>query len=269
MKDVNLKVLRREFRRRTFGCHIEYRPVCPSTNDVAFQLAEERYPEGTIVLSDAQTDGRGRKGNVWHSPPGTGIYLSALLYPGPHLYRGLPMTLWASLAVLEAIRDAAGLDLELKWPNDIYWGSRKKVGGVMAVVKKPPGLPEPVAVLGIGINVADPPGGWPPEIAERAASLAGVAGRAVPRQRLVIALLLRLGEMYAIARTGEREQLLDEVRRRANFFGRRVRVRTGSETYTAEIEDLDPNGVLILTRDGSGETIRLMSGEIELLEEKP
>ena len=118
--------------------------ICPSTNDVLRKMAAAGAPEGTAVVAGAQTAGRGTKGRAWHSAPGRGLYLSVLLRPAG--FDLSLLTLAAGLAARDAVRSSHGLDVRLRWPNDIVFDGRK-LGGILCETRIQGGRPE-FAALG-------------------------------------------------------------------------------------------------------------------------
>ena len=112
-----------------FGRRVLWYAEVGSTNDVAATLADRGEPEGTVVVADAQSAGRGRHGRAWASPPGAGLYLSAVTRPAAHAV-GL-LTIAAGVAIADGILAATGLQPQLKWPNDIYM-DRRKLAGILA-----------------------------------------------------------------------------------------------------------------------------------------
>lgn len=138
--DLDAALARVAARRGAFGARVVRLAQTPSTNDVATRLAADGAPEGTVVVADEQTRGRGRLGRAWHSPPGSGLYLSVVFRPTD----GMPdeaagaavarlLTLAAGVAAAEAVRGATGLAVELKWPNDLVIGRpRRKLAGLLA-----------------------------------------------------------------------------------------------------------------------------------------
>jgi BirA family biotin operon repressor/biotin-[acetyl-CoA-carboxylase] ligase len=144
---------------------------CDSTNDEAAALARAGAEHGTVVIAGAQRAGRGRGGRVWASPPGLGLYLSAVVRPPLPLALVPPLTLAIGVGVCEAAR-AAGADARLKWPNDVLARGRK-LAGVLVEAQSQGGRLE-VVIVGIGVNLG---GQLPPELAARATTLAAEAGR--------------------------------------------------------------------------------------------
>src|SRR5439155_4982688 len=151
--------------------------------------------EGTVVLADAQTAGRGRRGREWFSPPGSGLYVSVVLRPGRSLSGSTDratrlLTLAAGVALVEAVETATGLAVDLKWPNDLYVG-RHKLAGILA---EGAGDANDAIVLGYGINVRA--AAYPPELRDRATSLESELGRSVDRARLFVESLASVARRY-------------------------------------------------------------------------
>jgi BirA family biotin operon repressor/biotin-[acetyl-CoA-carboxylase] ligase len=233
-----------------FERKVRWFPQVGSTNDVATMLAERGAEEGVVVVADQQTAGRGRLGRSWASPPGAGIYMSAVFRPSPRA-AGL-LTIAAGVAVADAVAIATGLDVQLKWPNDVYVADRK-VAGILAE-----GAPRYV-VLGIGINVL--PAAYPPEVARRATSIETELGRPVDRGLLLAECLAALAVRYReISMKDGRAVLATWRKRAASTLGRRIEWDAGGQSRLGLVDDIDEDGAL-LVRSGS-ELIRITSGEV-------
>jgi BirA family biotin operon repressor/biotin-[acetyl-CoA-carboxylase] ligase len=233
-----------------FAGKVRWFPQVGSTNDIATMLAEHGAEEGVVVVADQQTAGRGRLGRAWASPPGAGIYMSAILRPTPRASSLL--TIAAGVAVADAVALATGLDVQLKWPNDVYVGDRK-LAGILAE-----GAPRYV-VLGIGINVL--PAAYPPDVARRATSIETELGRPVDRGLLLAeclaALALRYGE---ISLEDGRGVIAAWRKRAASTLGCRIEWDAGGQSQRGLVDGIDEDGAL-LVRSGS-ELIRITSGEV-------
>lgn len=188
------------------GTVVRYFPALGSTNDTAAALAGSGAADGTTVMAERQTAGRGRRGRVWDSPPGAGLYMSVVLRG-----RQSPVvTLLAGVAVAEAVHATAGVAVELKWPNDVVAPAagagvpaRRKVAGILTEVLPAGSAGEDVVVVGIGVNVRTR--GFPPALAGRAAALDSLVGRRVDRAALSAELLVRLhGWRRRMADEGEK-----------------------------------------------------------------
>jgi len=231
-----------------------------STMDLAAQEAAAGAPEGTVVVAEEQTAGRGRFGRPWVSPRGAALYVSILLRPAPGLLPGVNMA--APLAAVETVRDAAGVEAEIKWPNDVEVGGRKLAG---VLVDASAGTTDQgFAIVGVGLNVDLDVAAYP-EIAEIATSLRAESGRAVGRLGVLAALLSRFEALYDRVKAGE--SLLGEWRGRLNVIGKRVVVTfpglPGAPAVEGIAEDVDGDGALLLRKD-DGAVERLVAGEVSL-----
>jgi BirA family biotin operon repressor/biotin-[acetyl-CoA-carboxylase] ligase len=252
-----------------FGSTVLFYSTIGSTNDVAAALADHDAAEGTVVIADAQTAGRGRRGRSWFSPPGSGLYVSIVLTPGratvaPQRATAL-LTLTAGVALAEAVAAVTRLPPEIKWPNDLLIGRRKLAGILAEATATPRGSgatvePERLrVVLGFGINVRQ--AAYPPELTARVTSLETELGRVVDRAALCAAALASLSQRYADLMAGRFDAILDEWRRRApGSRGARVRWETASGSATGITAGIDESGALLVQ---TGDTLeRLVAGEV-------
>jgi len=229
-----------------------------STNDEARALALAGGPHGAAVVAREQTRGRGTKGRAWHSPAGLGLYASFIVrgpgggpVPSPHL---LPLA--AGLAASDAIAAGASIEVRLKWPNDLVFGGRK-LGGILseAVTGAAGG---DFAVVGVGINVGHGPGDFPPELRDAATSLL-IAGRpAVTADALFDGLCRAFDSWYNALARGEKGRIVAAAEARLAFPpGEPVRVTTDAGTFSAVCRGLDPEGRLVVEREGAAGTVVL------------
>jgi BirA family biotin operon repressor/biotin-[acetyl-CoA-carboxylase] ligase len=229
-----------------------------STNDVVAALADRGEPEGTVVVADAQTAGRGRHGRTWASPAGAGLYMSALMRPPAHAV-GL-LTIAAGVALAEGIQAASGLRTQLKWPNDVYMDGRKLAGILAEAGTSQTGVQH--VVLGCGINLM--PAAYPPEVAARATSIESELGRPIDRGLLLAQCLTALHRRDQDLRANARGPVIASWRERASStFGRRVEWNVAGVTRYGVAEDIDETGAL-LVRDGSSRA-RVIAGEVRWL----
>ena len=257
-----------------------YYPTVGSTNDVAAALAGgpgegvDRL-EGAVVIADAQTAGRGRRGSTWFSPPGSGLYISVILMPGrarPSPERATSLlTLAAGVAIAEGIERVTGLGPQIKWPNDLLVG-RRKLAGILAeglAVDRSAGIGH--VVLGYGINVGLM--SVPPDLLGRTTSLETELGRAVDRAAVAAESLAALATRYDDLLTGRFDAILDAWRRRSpSSLGTRVTWAPGStagavgtaavtgDTRSGLTAGIDEDGAL-LVRTSLG-TERVVAGEL-------
>ena len=237
------------------GARITCYGVCDSTNARAWAADRDGAPDGSAFLANSQTAGRGRQGRSWLDEPGACLLLSVLLRPPAlspaeaHL-----LTMLAATAAAAAIESAAGLAVELKWPNDLVVGERK-LGGILVETSLLGEIVE-AAVVGIGLNVSLDAASHP-QIAESATSIARELQRPADRIALARELLRQLDSRYAALRAGERAAIFAEWRGRLGTLGRRVEVVGAvpgavEERRVVLVEDVAPDGALVARlEDGS------------------
>lgn len=252
--------IKERLRTRLIGREIRYWPEVESTNTMAMHLAREGAAEGTVVIADAQSGGRGRAGKPWYSPPGLNLYLSVLLRPSLEVQEAALLTFIGSLAVADAI-DAEGEHTQVKWPNDVLLADRK-VAGVLAELHT---LGRKVAalVLGIGVNLnveRDMLDRALGEAAWGAVSLKEVLGREVDRVAFAVTLLENLEKRYQQFLAGGKRAVIEEWKARS-FLGRRVMVIEEEVRVEGVALDIDESGyLLVLLDDGSQVHVRV--GEV-------
>ncbi len=231
-----------------------------STNDVAKELAEQGAAHGEVVVAEAQTSGRGRRGRSWSSPRGRNVYLSAILRPDLPPARAPELTLLASVALCQATRHA-GVPARIKWPNDLVAGARKMAGVLTEMAAEMDQVQW--VVLGLGVNVTARPDDFPPEVRELATSLAIERGQPVPRALFAAALLTALEEWLDRHAAEGFAPVREAWREMSDTLGRDVRVRTGDGEVVGLAEDVDDAGALLVRTD-CGVT-RVLAGDVELL----
>jgi len=229
---------------------VRWLPSATSTMDEASRLAHEGAPHGVVVVADEQTSGRGRRGTIWASPPGAGLYFSFIARPSlPELSL---LTLTAGVAVREGIAAATGLAVDLKWPNDLIIG-RRKLAGILAEGIAI-GSRDQVVIIGVGVNVQ--PAAYPPEVAARATSLEGELTRAIDRGLLLSRILIALWDRLAMLDQRPGDILQAWRAASPNASGTRVEW-DGKHGTTAGIDD---RGALLVRTDAGVE--RIIAGEL-------
>jgi BirA family biotin operon repressor/biotin-[acetyl-CoA-carboxylase] ligase len=238
---------------RELGRTIEYHDVLPSTQTRARDLATNGAVRG-IVVANEQSAGHGTRGRTWVAPKGTSLLASWIVRPAPvapALFAAL-----AGVAIARSLDALTGADALLEWPNDVHVEGRKVAGALAHATSDGDGG---VLVLGIGINVHQRHDDFPPELRERAISLA-MAGRSLDR----LALLARLTrELDRLEDVSERASALDEWRRRSTFLGKTVEVRAGERAPLRGIATAIADDGALLVRTPSG-TERVVAGEVAL-----
>lgn len=255
-REFSVEAFRSRLTTRYVGRRIFCYPSLPSTQEIARREAERHAPEGTAVLADEQTAGRGRLGRRWVSPPGANLYFSVVLRPRPAHLRALGM-IWP-LAICQALEETAGLSARIKWPNDVLVGPRK-LAGVLIDSELSDGEVDYV-IAGVGINVNFDVSRHE-ELRDIATSISAELGREVAREEVLAAVLGRFEALYEAARRGEPVHL--DWKARLDTLGRRIRVSFGDSVEEGMAEDAEPDGSLVLRRP-DGSRVRVEAGEVTL-----
>ena len=227
-----------------------------STNDEVRRRAPG-CPSGLVVVAEHQSAGRGRHGRTWHSPAGTGVYVSVLRSTRTPVEEVTRYTLGAAVAACEACRTVGALDAAIEWPNDLVHGGRK-LGGILCELRSS-GPETSDLVIGAGINVLEPRSPFPADVASRATSLERASGASmVDREELLAAYLERVGRAFDEIAQGGWPGLLDRWSALAPS-ARGTRVRLGIEGAdgsasgtTAGVAD---DGTMLVRQD-DGRTVR-------------
>lgn len=230
-----------------------------STNDHAARLAGRGCPQGTVVMADRQTRGRGQRGRRWFSPPGAGVYLSLVLRPPLTPAQAPKITLLAAVAAAEALIDTAGLEARIKWPNDVLVGGRK-IAGILCQMDAA-GDRVAHVIVGAGINVNTPAGILPGDIGVTATSVLMETGAPASRTAVARAFLRRLERHYSASLDDGFAAVLARWRELSCLTGREVRVDGTEGPVRGVVVGIDEEGALVL-RDRGGALRRIPSGEI-------
>ena len=245
---------------------IRYAKTTESTNQTAKELAAVGAPEGTLVVAEGQTRGRGRLDRRWFSPPAGGLYVSLILRPAFPPAEAHRLVLVAAVAVAEALNGVTGLKVGVKWPNDLMAGGRK-IAGILTEAAVQMDAVDYV-VIGLGLNVNIPEEQFPEELRPAATSVLAQTGRAVSRALLMRRILESLEACYEACREGGFAPLRARWMALMDMAGARVSIRTMAGSFTGEVVDFDQDGFLIL-RDEAGTDRRFYSGDVTLLKGVP
>jgi BirA family biotin operon repressor/biotin-[acetyl-CoA-carboxylase] ligase len=243
---------------------IVWRAEVDSTQRLARERARAGAPEGTVVVAESQTAGRGRLGRQWHSPAGANLYCTVVLRPDRPPSVVPQLALVAGVAVADAVRETIGGTPAIKWPNDVLLGGCK-VAGILTEME---GEADRVAfvLVGIGVNVNLAADEFPAELAGRATSLRAVAGAPVDRAAFAARLLTALEARYGRFLAGGFAAIRPAFEATAFLTGRAVRV-SGPEAAThGRVAGVDDDGALLL-EGPDGARVRVLSGEVTLREE--
>jgi BirA family biotin operon repressor/biotin-[acetyl-CoA-carboxylase] ligase len=242
-----------------FGAHAHYLARTGSTNDVLREMAEQGAPEGTVIVADEQTAGRGRMGRVWAAPPRSSLLLSVLFRPAlppEHVYR---LVMICGLAAAEACEAEEGIGrVDVKWPNDLQIGG-KKLAGVLAE-NAFSGRQLAWVIVGVGLNV-NQTFAAPDPLAGTATSLRMVSGREHDRAALLARVLAGIRRWHGRL---EYSGLVQAWQARCVTVGQRVRVEAAGQAIEGHAEKIDASGALWL-RDDAGQRHCLAAGEVTIL----
>ncbi|MFR1640876.1 MAG: biotin--[acetyl-CoA-carboxylase] ligase [Eggerthellaceae bacterium] len=228
-----------------------------STNAEARRRALEGAAEGTVVVAEEQTAGKGRPGKTFFSPAATGLYLSIVLRPTLAADRGQFITCAAAVACAQAIEQVTGAESLIKWVNDIYCDGRKVAGILTEMSADLDQLHWAVAGIGLNANWRD----IPQDIAQRATSLAEAGGAPVDRAALIARVLDALEADEGLL--SDPPRLLERLRAHSVTLGRPVRVAGVEETFTGLAEAMDEEGALLVRRQ-DGTLSRVLAGDVSV-----
>jgi len=253
--NLSAALITSDLKTRFVGQRTIYYPSLTSTMETARQEAQQGAEEGTVIIADEQTAGRGRLKRVWLSPKGN-IALSVILRPSIACLPSLIML--ASLAVMHSIEAITGLKPQLKWPNDVLIKG-KKVCGILIESKVQAGTVD-YAIIGIGVNVNLRLTDYP-EIVAIATSLSHELGKEVPRLRLIQRLLVETERLYLALSAGE--SLYEEWQDNLVTLGQQVRVTSGETVHEGIAESVARDGSLLLHRP-DGSLTKILAGDVTL-----
>ena len=260
MEDLDPARVAAALHTRRLGRRYRLLSRCASTSDeVAAAARDSGDDEGLVIAADCQTGGRGRLGRSWHSPAGENLYFSLLLRPPTPPWMVPPLTLLVGGVAAEVLT-AAGAQPRLKWPNDVLLPTPdgpRKVAGILTEMASERDRVRHV-VVGVGINVNGR--AFPPELADRATSLALATGRRFDRGALLAALLDALEPAYDQFLAAGPAQALDRWRRHSDL-GRRCRIERDGTVIEGVAVDVDADGTLHVRGD-DGRIHQVLSGEL-------
>lgn len=250
---IDISGVKERLNTKCFGQNIVYLESVDSTNSYLKNL--HNPANGTLVIAEAQTGGRGRRGRSFWSPHG-GIYMS-LICEAPQNFDAGKLTSSVALSVCKAIESITRLTPRIKWVNDIFLNGRKVCGILCEAITDPTMSSVKSVVIGIGINIAELP--LPDELKHIVTSLNREWGEEVPRENLIAELLNNLEKDF---KTIDTDEFIEELRRRSLVLGRKITVHSQTESYEALAIDLDKSCRLVVKR--GEETIILSSGEVSV-----
>ena len=252
------ELLRTQLKGSLFGKRIYHFFRTDSTNRVGMELGYHGEPEGAVILAEEQSAGRGRAGRSWHSERGSGIYATLLLRPAISPVQAPLLTMMAGLSAHAAIQARAGLQVDLKWPNDLMLNG-KKLGGILTEMYADTTLVRFV-IVGIGINVNQEK--FPGELGAMATSLRAEIGTHQSRLELLARLLREFESDYnRFLREGASSVTTRFTKASSYAVGKRVRVANGREGFTGVTAGLAPEGLLQVERE-DGKVVTVIAGDV-------
>lgn len=272
---LSIETIRRNLPTGFVGQRVIYYETIDSTNRVAKELARGGAPEGTLVIAEAQTGGRGRLKRQWLSPPGSSLLVSLLFRPKLAPLQAARVTMLCSLAIADAIEQTTPLQARLKWPNDILVQG-KKAGGILTELGVHKDRLDFVVVgIGLNVNIAfqdespvfaldaapDTSQASLSALADRSTSLLAATGQKVPRLPLLQRFLAQAEVRYLALQAGWRPN--DEWSERLATLGQEVAITTPDEVIAGLAEGVDADGAL-LVRQAGGKLVRIIAGDVTL-----
>jgi BirA family biotin operon repressor/biotin-[acetyl-CoA-carboxylase] ligase len=259
-ENFDIDEIQRRLQTPVIGRKVVFLKKTISTNRDAMQLAGEGAGDGTVVIADEQTGGRGRFDRTWLSPAGKNILMSVVLRPRIDLGRVFQLTMIASLGVTHAVKSVTGIEALIKWPNDVYIRG-KKVCGILTEISTS-GVLLSYAVVGIGVNVNAHPELDDPR-AVPATSIAREAGKEISRSEIILRLVEEMDRRYRMLTEGAASSILDDWNRQSLVLGKRVAVSDLEGSIEGTAESVDEEGRLML-RDDDGMLRKITSGDVTL-----
>ena len=254
------KWIQSQLRAEHIGREIIVHDSVDSTNNIAKNLVNQSGKEGTVILADCQTQGKGRSGRIWHSEEKVGIYLSVLLKPSLPLEEVSQITLVAGVALAKTINEFSRVRAYLKWPNDILLNG-KKVAGILT--ENYQGNIHSGIILGIGINVNH--SHFPVSLQHIATSIAMENGEIFERLPLISFLINHLEQEYRCFLDDGISPIVDHWNLNSDMFGKQISINHGNQTFSGTAMKLNDQGHLVMLMD-DGKEIDFDSGEVIFLE---
>jgi len=225
-----------------------------STQEVAKELAEKGAREGTVVLAEQQTKGRGRLGRAWHSPYGKGLYMSVILRPTTPLHLAPQLTLITAVALSSAVRKLTGLPIGIKWPNDLLFEGKKISGIILESTAEDNMLKYVIAGIGIAVNLIEQD--YETELLEKATSLRISAGKSFAREKLLCLFLDEWALLLDMYEQDGFKSIIPLWEAQSVSIGKKVQLTTPLDTFVATPIKLTETGALLVKLDdGSERTI--------------
>lgn len=256
------EAIKLDLKTKILGKDIFYFDSLDSTNRKAKELASQGAAEGTVIIAEEQTGGRGRLGCSWQSPKGKDLLFSIILRPPINPLDTPQLTLVAAVGMAKALKSYSGLDLKIKWPNDLLFGSKKMVGILTELAAEFNQVD--YVVLGIGVNVNSGNDDFSEELKTVAGSLKQVTGRKQKRLELFRTILEELEQSYLNYLQAGFALIREQWLKLSGTLNSRIKITERSQTFQGVAEDLDREGRLLVRLDDNT-LCTVVAGEINLI----
>lgn len=243
------------------GKEVYYQSEIDSTNSWMKRLAEDGAPEGSVTIADMQSRGKGRRGRVWVTPFGTSAPFSVLLRPDIRPDRASMLTLVIGLCVAQGIQEMYGLDVGIKWPNDVVVNGKKICGILTEMTMQAEYIDSVIVGVGINANMQE----FSPELTDKATSLRNELGHPVKRAEIVVKILELFEEKYQIfLKTQDLTGLMEEYHSFLLNKDKEVRVLQPGDEHAGVARGINAMGDLIVERSDNGQTEKVFAGEVSI-----
>ena len=263
---IDIKKIKKNQKTSIFGTYIYYFPEIDSTNNYAIRLAQEGAPEGTIVLSDFQTEGKGRLDRVWESSQDSNILISFVLRPSLNIERVVKITLATSEIVISALEkhlnklNSNNLKFSVKWPNDILLNGKKLAGILTESSTREKDII--YVVVGIGLNVNQDISELSDDLRETATSLFTETDQSFDRENLISDIITEFEKQYFSLERSNYDQVLQNWKNRCDHIGKKIIVETHVTEEKGDFLNITEKGILLKTAV-DGEEKEFIAGAIK------
>lgn len=247
--------------RQRFGHKILYYSQTDSTNRMARELLmQHNLPEGTLILAQTQTGGRGRRGKAWWAPPG-GLWFTLVLRPAVNLHNAALLSLVFAVACVRCLQEYTDHPCGIKWPNDVMIDGRKVVG-ILLEASGEMDAPDYV-IAGLGLNVNLRSEDWPEPVGRQATSLAMATGKTMDLNQVLIRLLSILEEDYDLFLHEGIQPFMEPYKSRCLHLGERITVHRGPDRVTGIHRDIEEDGSLVMETEAGW--VHITAGDVEMI----
>ena len=252
--------IKQHLRTKTFGRHIYCFDSIDSTNTYAKKLVSQDIEEGTLVIAEEQTAGRGRFDRTWHSSSGKNLTFSVIIRPNIIPQRIGILSLYAGLAVTEAVQELSNIPPACKWPNDVLVNGKKLCGILSEAVFS--GTQISAVIIGIGLNVNQTE--FPNALESTATSMTLECSKIFDRFHVLANVLEKLEHLYTFIQTNQLEEILQRWQSHTIMFGKEVTIKQHGQRVNGIAQAIDLNGALIISTNGTEN--KVVAGDVTILQ---